>query len=98
MELTEVITVASDIRINVCNGLITIVEVLDVANNTNFIFLISNMKLVFCNSKDHHFPGSGGLITDSNLLDTVQMKVTPRFHSPDFPVLCYISNIKHFLL
>jgi len=29
MELTEVIRVASDFRINVCNDLITIVEVLD---------------------------------------------------------------------
>jgi len=38
MELTEVITVASDIRINVRNELITIAEVLDGANNTNFIF------------------------------------------------------------
>jgi hypothetical protein len=63
MELTEVIRVASDIRINFCNDLITIEEVLDGANNTNFIFLISNIKLVFCNSKDRHFPGFGGLIT-----------------------------------
>ena len=38
MELTEVITVASDIPINVCNELKTVVEVLDGANNTNFIF------------------------------------------------------------
>ena len=98
MELTEVITVASDIRINVHNELITSVEVLDGANNKSFNFLISNLKLVFFNSKDHHFPGFGGLITESNLLDTVQMKVSPHFHPPDFRVLCYYSIINHFVL
>jgi hypothetical protein len=38
MELKEVITVASDIRINVCSELTTIVEILHGVKNTNFIF------------------------------------------------------------
>jgi len=59
-----VIRVISDFRINVCNDLITIVEDLDGANYTNFIFLVSNIKLAFCNSKDRHFSGFEGLITD----------------------------------
>jgi len=55
--------VANGIRIDVRNDLITIVDVLDGANNKSFISLFSNIKLVFFNSKDHNFPSFGGLIT-----------------------------------
>jgi hypothetical protein len=50
-------------------------DVLDGANN--IFFLISNVKFVFCNSKDHHFPGFEERVVESIRLDTVQMKVTP---------------------
>ena len=47
---------ASGIRIDVRNDLISIVEVLDGANNKSFISSFSNIKLVFFNSKDQNFP------------------------------------------
>jgi len=42
--------------------------------------LISNVKFVFCSSKDHNFPGFEERIIESNRLDTVQRKATSHFH------------------
>jgi hypothetical protein len=66
---------------------------------TQILFLISNVKLVFCSKRDHHFLTFEGLIrvSVSNHLDTVQVKVTPHFHplQPSAKFSCFVLYFEY---